>query len=213
MDRLPLTGVILAGGLSRRLGRDKALLSLGGEPLALRVAALLQPLVQELWLSTNRPLAHAGLGLPLVTDLVPSQGPLGGLLTALFFSPTPWVLAASVDSPFLQPRLLEAMCRRAAKTSRPAVLAESARELETFPGLFHVRLRPRLEEYLHQGERRVRPFLQACRPEILSREETARLDPEGLSFLNLNTPGDLTAASLRFLKKEREEGKARRRPG
>jgi molybdopterin-guanine dinucleotide biosynthesis protein A len=189
-----LTGVILAGGLSRRLGRDKATLQLHGRPLARWVAAALQPLVRELWLVTNQPLEHRVLDLPMLTDLLPSRGPLGGLLTALFFSRTPWVLAASVDSPLLSTDLLAALAHRAARTSRPAVVCHSPRGLEVFPGLFHVRLRPRLEDYL-QRERRLRPFVAACRPEVLPPAETARWDARGVSFLNLNTPAELAAVA------------------
>ncbi len=194
MPALAVTGVILAGGLSRRLGRDKATLRVQGQPLAQWVAQALRPWVQELWLVTNHPLEHAGLELPLVTDLLPAQGPLGGVLTGLFFSRTPWVLAASVDSPLLAPALLGALLTRAARTSRPAVVCHSSRGLEALPALFHVRLRPRLEGYL-RSERRLRPFVAACRPEVVPPEETARLDPEGLSFRNCNTPGELAAVS------------------
>lgn len=198
MASQPVTGAILAGGLGRRLGKDKATLLFQGRPLALHVAGTLRPWVQELWLLTNQPLLHAGLGLPLRLDLLPFQGPLGGLLTALFFSPTPWVLAVAVDCPLVQPSLLEALCRRAGTTRRPLVVCESPRGLEALPGLFHVRLRPRLEDYLAAGERRLRPFVMACRPEVLSREETRRLDPEGQSFLNCNTPAELAATGRRL---------------
>ncbi|MCL6621470.1 MAG: molybdenum cofactor guanylyltransferase [Syntrophobacterales bacterium] len=194
MSAPPVTGIILAGGLGRRLGQDKATLPFRGRPLALHVAAALRPWAHEVWLLTNQPLGHAALGLPLMLDLRPFQGPLGGLLTALTFSPTPWVLAAAVDCPLLQPALLEALCRGAGATPRPAVVSESARGLEALPGLFHVRLRPRLEEYLARGERRLRPFITACRPEVLPREETRRLDPGGLSFVNVNTPAEVAAA-------------------
>ena len=84
-----LTGAILAGGFSRRLGQDKAALQLGGKPLALWVNEALAPLVASCWLITNQPLAHQSFGLPLMTDLRPFQGPAGGLLTALFCGPDP----------------------------------------------------------------------------------------------------------------------------
>lgn len=189
-----LTGVILAGGLSRRLGQDKARLCLGGQPLALRVAAALKPFVAELWLVTNQPLWHLGLGLPLLLDLLPSQGPLGGLRTALFFSSSPWVLAVSVDAPLVAPAVLAALSARAQASRRPAVVCHSSRGMEVFPGLFHTRLGPRLETYLKE-ERRLRPFVAGCRPEVISPEETLRLDPAGLSFLNCNTPEELAKAA------------------
>ncbi len=189
-----LTGAILAGGLSRRLGQDKAGLRLAGKPLALWVAAALAPVVSELWLITNHPLAHLGLGLPLVTDLKPFQGPAGGLVTALFYARTPWVLAAAVDNPFLAPPLLAALVNRVVKGARHAVVCRSPWGLEPFPGVYSVRLLPHLTEFL-QSDRRPTRFLEVCHPQVLSAEEVTALDPEGRSFLNLNTLEDLERAA------------------
>jgi len=189
----PLTGAILAGGFSRRLGQDKAALQLGGKPLALWVNEALAPLVASCWLITNQPLAHLPFGLPLITDLRPFQGPAGGLLTALFFAQTPRVLAAAVDNPFLAPALLAALAARASQTSRPAVVCQSPRGLEPFPGVYSVRLFPALQDFL-QTDRRPTRFLEVCRPQVLSEAEVLALDPEGRSFFNLNTPRDLNRA-------------------
>jgi molybdopterin-guanine dinucleotide biosynthesis protein A len=189
-----ITGAILAGGASRRLGRDKALMPLAGKALALRVAAALAPLVSSYWLITNQPLAHAALGLPLVTDLWPHQGPVGGLITALFQARTPWILAAAVDNPFPAPELLKRLVSLSAGTSRPAVVCRSPRGLEPFPGLYAVRLLPRLTDFL-QKDRRPTRFLEVCRPLVLSEEEVGRLDPEGCSFFNLNTAAEVARAA------------------
>ena len=189
----PLTGAILAGGGSRRLGRDKATLTLGGVPLARRVAAALAPVVSDCWLVTNYPRRHLSLGLPLITDLRPGQGPLGGLEAALFYARTPWVLVAAVDNPFVAPALLAALASRAPGARRPAVVCRSSRGLEPFPGLYAVRLLSRLQEFLRR-ERRPQTFLTACRALVLGPEEVALLDPEGRSFFNLNTPEELKRA-------------------
>jgi molybdopterin-guanine dinucleotide biosynthesis protein A len=188
-----LTGAILAGGFSRRLGQDKAALQLGGKPLTLWVHEALAPLVADCWLITNQPLAHLAFGLPLMTDLRPFQGPAGGLLTALFAARTPWVLAAAVDNPFLAPALLAALAARARHTSRPAVVCRSLRGLEPFPGIYSVRLLPALQDFL-RADRRPTRFLEGCRPQVLSETEVLALDPEGRSFFNLNTPQDLNRA-------------------
>jgi len=189
-----LTGAILAGGYSRRLGQDKALLPLLGKPLARWVADALAPVAPQCWLITNHPQAHLALGLPLVTDLCPFQGPAGGLLTALFYSRTPWVLTAAVDNPFLEPGLIRALTLRVAKTTRPALVCQSPWGLEPFPGLYHVRLLPQLASFL-ESDRRTARFLSVCRPEVVPPEEVAGLDPDGRSFFNLNTPEDLARAS------------------
>lgn len=192
-SRTSLTGAILAGGRSRRLGQDKARLQLSGKPLTLWAAEPLQAVVEDLWLVTNTPLDHLDLGLPILSDLVPDQGPLGGVQTALFFSRTPWVLAASVDNPFLSAEALGPLAARASRTSRPAVVYRSERGLEPFPGLYHVRILARLTAYLHQ-RRHVQPFLEQLRPEVLP--TGAGFDPEspGGWFFNLNTPEDVRRA-------------------
>jgi molybdopterin-guanine dinucleotide biosynthesis protein A len=179
--------------VGRRLGRDKATVLLGGVPLARRVAAALSPVVSDCWLVTNHPRRHLALGLPLVTDLRPAQGPLGGLEAALFYARSPWVLAAAVDNPFMAPALLAALAARAAGTRCPAVVCRSPRGLEPFPGLYAVRLLPRLQEFLRR-ERRPQLFLNVCPALVLGPEEVATLDPEGRSFFNLNTPEDLQQA-------------------
>ncbi len=190
-----ISGFILAGGMSRRLGRDKASLLLKGKPLACWVAEALAPLVSESWLVTNQVLAHLELGLPLVTDLRPRQGPLGGLETALFYACTPLALVAAADAPFLSPRLLAALAARAAKGVRTAVVCRTHAGLQPFPGIYAVKLLNRLTAFLNDDGRQARRFLEQIRPQVLSPEEVARLDPEGLSFLNLNTPEDFTAAA------------------
>ena len=189
-----LTGAILAGGYSRRLGQDKATLPLLGKPLVRWVAEALAKVSAECWLITNHPRDHLPLGLPLVTDLWPFQGPAGGLLTALFYARTPWVLAAAVDNPFLAPELVAELAARAARTSRPAVVCQSPWGLEPFPGLYAVRLLPQLTAFL-KSDRRPTRFLSVCRPEIIPPEAVLQLDPEGRSFFNLNTPEDLARAT------------------
>ena len=192
-----VTGAILAGGESRRLGRDKATLLLGGKPLAHWVAEALAPAVTELWLITNHPQTHLALNLPLVTDLVPFQGPLGGLATALFYARSPWVLITSVDAPFLSPRLAAALAAAATKTTRPALVCRSQRNVEPFPGLYAVRLLSRLQDFFLQERRTFMAFLDPQRPEVWGPEIWRTFDPEGLSFENLNQPEDLARLEAR----------------
>jgi molybdopterin-guanine dinucleotide biosynthesis protein A len=185
-----LIGAILAGGQSRRLGRDKATLPLGGEPLACRLARLLAPLAEEVWLITNDPGRHARLGLPLVTDLIPGLGPLGGLATALFHARTPWVLLTAVDHPCLAPPLLAALAQARGRLARPVLVCRTAIGLAPFPGLYATRLLPRVQEFLRQDQT-VRRFLAACRPQVWEPAQWHLFDPEGRSFLNLNRPEDV----------------------
>ena len=97
-----ITGAVLAGGRSRRLGRDKATLPLAGRPLAHWVTAAISPLVDECWLISNQPLAHLELGFPLLIDVLPGRGALGGLLSVMLIAKGSHVLLSACDTPFLQ---------------------------------------------------------------------------------------------------------------
>jgi len=201
-----VTGAILAGGSSRRLGRDKVTLRLDGQPLARWVAGALRPAVVELWLVTNHPLVHLSLGLPLVTDLVPFLGPVGGLATALFYARTPWVLLASADAPFLNAELAAALAGAAGRLSRPALVCRSERGLEPFPGLYAARLLPRVQDFLQQNQSFM-AFLERVRPQVWEAETWRAFDPEGASFFNLNEPDDLARLEGRAAALGQNQGK------
>jgi molybdopterin-guanine dinucleotide biosynthesis protein A len=178
------------------MGRDKASLRLAGKPLACRVAEILTPLVDELWLVTNHPEAHLALGLPLLTDLIPFQGPVGGLATALFYARTPWVLLASADAPLLSGELAAALAAAPGKISRPALVCRGERGLMPFPGVYATRLLPRIEDFL-KDQRCFRALLDRLRPEVWGPQVWRPFDPEGASFRNLNHPEDLARLQAR----------------
>jgi len=165
-------------------------LKLAAKPLALWVAEALAPAVTDLWLVTNQPQAHLGLGLPLVTDLIPFQGPVGGLATALFYARTPWVLLTSADAPLIAPGLVAALAAAARKITRPALVCRSERGLEPFPGLYAARLLTRVQDFLRE-EKTFMTLLQRLRPEVWGPEVWRAFDPKGASFQNLNLPQDL----------------------
>jgi molybdopterin-guanine dinucleotide biosynthesis protein A len=193
-----ITGAVLAGGQSRRLGRDKASLELAGKPLAQWVMAAIAPWVAESWLSTNQPLRHVSLGYPCLLDLWPGRGALGGLLSVMLVAQGEWILLAACDAPFLQPALLQAMIHRT-RIGRPdAIICQSSRGVEPLPGLFHRRLQRPLEKQVKKGPVALRAFLTAHRLVILPPEEVHRHDPAERSFINLNTPADMAEVLSRL---------------
>ncbi len=185
----------MVGGRSRRLGRDKARLLLAGRPLVQWVMAAVSPLVDECWLITSQPLEHLGLGFPLLIDVMPGRGALGGLLSSMLLARGSHVLLSACDTPFLQPALLEAMITQAHRGGQDAVVCRSSRGLEPLPGLFSCRLLQRLQAQVQGEDLRLRTLLNSCRTRILSPEEVARFDPSELSFLNINTGEDAAKAA------------------
>jgi molybdopterin-guanine dinucleotide biosynthesis protein A len=189
-----ITGAVLAGGRSRRLGRDKATLPIAGRPLAHWVKDAINPLVDECWLISNLPVAHLELGIPLVIDLLPGRGALGGLLSVMLIAKGDYVLLSACDTPFLQIELLEAMIKTC-KGGQDAVICRSSRGLEPLPGVYSCRLLQRLQAQVQSDDLRLRTLLNACRTRIIQPEEIGIKDAEDQTFFNINTPEDAARAA------------------
>jgi molybdopterin-guanine dinucleotide biosynthesis protein A len=102
----PLTGLVLCGGRSTRMGREKALIPVGGRPLVLHVARLLDLGCDPVLLAPGKPGRLGPLGYREVEDATPGSGPLGGLVAGLAASPHSLLAVAAVDMPFASPALL-----------------------------------------------------------------------------------------------------------
>lgn len=193
-----LVGVLLAGGLARRMGGgDKCLRPLAGRTLLARVVERVAPQVGTLLLNANGdPARFASFGLPVVADAVTGHaGPLAGVLTALEWTldhraEVSWVLSIPTDTPFL-PRDLAARLL-AAVQAQGAELACAASDGRSHPvcGLWPVALAPALRQALvADGVRRVEAWTARHRLAVVPFPAGA-LDP----FLNLNRPEDLVLA-------------------
>lgn len=189
--------VILAGGLSRRMGGgDKTLRDLHGRPLLAHVVDRLAAQAAPLAVNANGdPARFAAFGLPVLPDPVlpdpvPGQpGPLAGILAALLWARSlgaPRVLTAPGDAPFLPDDLL----RRLSETDAPAIAASAGRP-HPVVGLWPVALEPPLREALAQGRLRVLDFALSRGARMVE----FPVPPEGRDpFLNLNTPAELADA-------------------
>ncbi|MBN9052467.1 MAG: molybdenum cofactor guanylyltransferase MobA [Rhizobiales bacterium] len=196
-----IPGVILAGGLSSRMGQDKARLRLGGTSLVDRAARRLRPQVSSLAVNANGPVLFAeGEELPVFADLDPSRsGPLGGVLAALDHArrchpEASHVATVPTDSPFFPADLV---ARLAEAVDRPEriVAARSASGPHPVFALWPVALMDDLAQWLAGGGAlRVRSYLERhqAREVLFPPVETPRgaFDP----FFNINTPDDLDAA-------------------
>jgi molybdopterin-guanine dinucleotide biosynthesis protein A len=194
-DRRQVAAFILAGGASSRMGRNKALLELEGEPLVLRAARA----ATEAGLGVTvigPPNLYAPLGLESIPDDEPGLGPLGGIATALSHSPRDWNLAIAVDLPYLTPAWLAALARRAlAAEAADAILPRSERGLEPLSAAYHRRCLAPILQALARGVRKITDALAACRVEEIAPEEWKRIAPGGLLFENINTPSDYNRAA------------------
>jgi molybdopterin-guanine dinucleotide biosynthesis protein A len=194
--RVPqLTIVIQAGGCSRRMGRDKALMPFLSETLIERIIRRLAPLKAEMFVTTNQPEGYRFLGLPLVPDKLPITGALGGLLTALEAASSPLVAVIACDMPFVNPCLLGAQGDLAASQGWDAVVPRHPAGIEPLHAVYSRQAcLPAVQEALAGGCRRADSWFGEVRTRWLAPEESRLYDPEGLSFINLNTPDEFEHA-------------------
>jgi molybdopterin-guanine dinucleotide biosynthesis protein A len=189
-----LTIVIQAGGGSRRMGRDKALMPFLGETLIERLIRRLALLKAEMLVTTNQPEGYRYLGLPLISDELPGSGALGGLLTALDAARTPLVAVVACDMPFISVRLLEAQ-QLLINQDWDAVVPRSLSGCEPFHAIYRRQAcLPAVQAALACGRRRADSWLGEVRTRWLAPDECRLYDPEGLSFTNLNTPEEFKQA-------------------
>lgn len=194
------SGIILAGGRSRRLGEDKRALRLWGDhapTLLEHTCAVLAPLCAELIVVLNDPEAWSGLPAKLVRDSLPDGGALGGLYSGLLAAQHERCLVVGADMPFLNADLLRAML--AYPLTYQALVprrlkAGTTRNQSAFEPLHAIYRRDcqiLLGELLRRGERRMAAFIEQLDAVFIEDDVLTRYDPHGHAFLNINTPDDL----------------------
>lgn len=182
-----MSGIILAGGGSRRMGQDKALLLYEGEALALRAARMLGTLCDDLVLASGDGLRLAGLGLSQVADAVADSGPLGGIVAGLEVARHPLVAVVAVDMPDLSVAVLGDLAGRWNGRS-PAVVPRVGERLEPLHAVYARASAADLRASLEAGERSVHRVLEKLGVQVVG------LGPEAAFARNLNEPGDLSGA-------------------
>jgi molybdopterin-guanine dinucleotide biosynthesis protein A len=191
-----VSAAILAGGQSRRMGEDKAALRIGGEPLLLRVAHLIQEITPELAIIGPPERALLAPGIPTIPDRWPNCGPLGGIATALHTLPGEVLLVVGCDMPFLNPALLRSLI--ALVPGYDAVVVRLDGREHPLHAVYRHTALPILEQQLASGDLRVRKLLRRMQVRYVEGRELEQLDPAHLSVFNANTPEEWQQA-LRLL--------------
>ena len=195
---MTITSIILAGGRSSRLGREKHTEVIAGESLLERAAGRLKHLSQEILIVVSQRQARSSRSLytypetRTVVDLYPGKGSVGGIFTGLVHSSNFLNLVVACDMPFLNLDLLKYMIDSA--KGFDVVIPRVDDQLEPLHAIYSRNCLKPMENQIKQGNLKIRGFFDSVKVKYVDKDELDKLDPEHLSFFNINTEAELEKA-------------------
>ncbi len=178
-----ITAAILAGGVSKRMGTNKALIKLGDMTFIERIAAAAQTVLDHLIIIADQAEFYAFLHLPIFPDIYPQCGPLGGLHSALVHAPTSHVLVTSCDLPFITSEMISLLTEQS-EEGAITLVSDGTRTHPLF-GIYPRSLQQHVEHALQSGQRAMFGFLEGMNVRVLDFSTFRR------NLLNINTPQEL----------------------
>lgn len=188
-----VTGVIQAGGKSTRMGGEpKALVGLGGKRIIERIVDVLGSVLSDFLIVTNTPELYAFLGLPMVPDVFPDHGSLGGIYSGLKAAKGDGAFTVACDMPFLKAEVVRLVVSHAGEAD--VVIPKVGDQYETLHALYAKACLPPMEAMLKAKRFKVIGFFPQVRVLEIPEAEVARLTDPDLCFMNVNTPDELARA-------------------
>jgi len=184
---------IIAGGKSSRMGTNKAFVELAGKPLIQHILERTANLEQaETILVTNTPDEYAHLKLPMVADVVPDKGALGGIYTAIRQSKTSYVLVIACDMPFISTELLRYMIAQA--NDYDVIVPRVDGYPQGLHAIYSKSCLQPIEAQFEKNELKVISFYSKVRVRYFDEDDYAKFDLNLVALMNINTPEDLEKA-------------------
>ena len=188
-ERIPgITGIILAGGESQRMGSDKSLLPIQGARFIDHVYARMSAIFEEVIIVTGSPELYHEIPCRKVSDIYPSHGALSGIHSGLINATNEQVFVVGCDMPFVSAKVVRYLCEQAEQGD--LVIPNSDSGHEPLHALYGKSCLPAMEAVLGAGQQRIALFFDQVKVVEVSHKELKSLDPEGYSFRNINTPED-----------------------
>jgi len=193
----PYSIAILAGGQSRRMGRNKALITLHGKPVLQWVIDAVAPLTDDLFLVTNTPAEYRPFNLPMVSDILPGNAALGGIYTAIATAKHPWTFLLACDMPLVRADAIEALASM--RDGVDVVVPRITPHPETLHAFYRKTCLPAIEAQLAKKSLRVVGFFDAVRVRYVDADTIIAVTGNFDFLSNLNTPEDVERV-LKILK-------------
>lgn len=187
------TVAILAGGASRRMGSDKSFTPLGSKTVFEHVLTQVQALQLPILLITNTPEKYSAYALPMVQDILPDKGSLGGLYTAIQVAESDFTLCVACDMPFLNVKLLCYLLDLCTPVWDVVVPRIDGR-CETMHAVYNKTCLEIIRKQLTRRELKASAFFKQVRVNYVDEDVLRQFDPDLRSFMNVNTPDDLELA-------------------
>ena len=185
-----ISAILLCGGCSARMGRDKGLIEWEGQPLVVRLAELLQGLFQEVLVVTGqKPRYRDLLDLPILEDKIKGLGPLGGLYSGLLASANEYNLVAACDMPLIKPELIALLVGEIDDSW--IIIPQVRGYWEPLPAVYSKRCLPAIERLIGSGRPKLQGLCELVPTKTVPEARLREVDPKLESFFNLNVPEDL----------------------
>lgn len=180
-----LSGYILAGGKSSRMGTDKAFLPVQEEPMLKRMIRLLEPFCQTIAISGEN-LGYKNFNLEMVSDIYSGCGPISGIISSLKHSSTEWNLIVSVDVPFMNEALILYLISHIGNYD--CIIPQHEGGIEPLMGLYNKQIIPVVEEMISRGDYQLKRLLSSLNIRYVNCNDLIKQFPR--LFVNINLPGD-----------------------
>ncbi|PYY20457.1 MAG: hypothetical protein DMG60_00135 [Acidobacteria bacterium] len=187
-----LTGFVLAGGVSRRMGRDKAQIPWRGGTLLTHAIEQVEGVAPKVFVVGS--LGANKLPVPVLADNLSGVGPLAGIQTALSNSSTDWNLVIAVDLPLVMAEVLNWIAGFRTRATQVAIAPRVNSRLQPLCAVYHRGLLPEIDEALARQQSSIHRLLERLSTRIIEEDELIANGFAPETFLNVNTPEDLECA-------------------
>jgi len=186
-----MVALVLAGGENRRYPEPKGLIEVRGHKIIERHIHVFRSLGLMPHISTNSPEVYAFTGVPLIKDSVPSAGPMSGIVSAFESTGADEMLVTACDMPFILTEMIEYIISH---RSGEATVPSPSGVPEPLLAVYTRSASEKMRKCLSEGRASMRDMLRLLDTRLIGDSEIKDIDPEGVSFVNINTPGDYQRA-------------------
>jgi molybdopterin-guanine dinucleotide biosynthesis protein A len=192
-----MTGIILSGGQSLRMGENKAFIEIDGIPIINRIHSVFKKLFQEVIIVTNQKELFSNFDAKIYVDIIPDRGALVGLYTGLFFSSFPYSFCVACDMPYLKESVIEFFIDKLDDNDFDGIVPKTTDGLQPLHAVYSKKCLPAIKKTIEDGRSKIIDFYSMVKIKLIEEQEFHFLDPGMESFINVNTPEQLRLVKQR----------------